>query len=131
VSTLSDRFTRYLSPSKYDSDRGSLRILCGQLARMGQPNSIVDHSIQTEAVGTTYAALPVASPLIDCARIVGDNTTGTSLTFRRVGTTVLFAFASGARVELPVVASPTEWEVKRTDDSNTQVTFKYLRYAMI
>lgn len=115
-----------LVPDRTDSDRGALLKILAQLNRLGQPNSITASSIETAEDGTEYTALTTGAGV----RIIGDNTTGTSLTFRRVGTTVTFAVASGARVDLPCVANQSEWEVKRTDSSNTQVTLPFLRYAV-
>lgn len=124
---ISDAFLTKLRATVYDSERGSLRQIVELLARLGQPNKITADSVQTAATGTNYTALATGTGV----RIVGDNTTGTSLTFRRVGTTVTFAVASGARVDLPCVANQNEWEVKRTDDSNTQVTLAFLRHEMV
>jgi hypothetical protein len=127
MSQISDRFLTELTPGVHDSERGSLRMIAKLLGRLGQPNSITAGSVQTAAVGTDYTALASGTGV----RIVADNTTGTSLTFRRVGTTPTLAFASGARIDLPLVANQNEWEVKRTDDSNTQVTLAFLRHAIV
>lgn len=121
---ISDLFRTSLRASVRDSERGSLRKITELLAR-ANPNTITASSVQTAAVGTDYTALPSGAGF----KVDGDNTTGTSLTFRRVGTTVTFAFASGATVSLPCVANANEWEVKRTDDSNTQVTLAFLRHS--
>lgn len=120
ISTL---FRTSLRASLLDSDRGSLRKITELLAR-ANPNAITAGSIQTAATGTNYTALADVAAF----KLSGQNGTGTSLTFRRVGTTVTFAFASGAAIELPCVANISEWEVKRTDDSDTQVTYGFLSF---
>jgi hypothetical protein len=108
-----------LAPAKTDSDRGILLKAIALLARLGQPNSIISLARQTNATGTTYNAFASTAGV----RIVGVNGTGTGLTFRRVASpATTIAVASGAAVDLPCAANASEWEVKRTDDSNTQVT---------
>lgn len=126
MSQVHDGYKSSLQPKTTDSSLGTMRKVNALLCRLGQPNAITAASIQTHATGTNYTALATGTGV----RIVGDNTTGTSLTFRRVGTTVTFTFASGARVDLPCVANQSEWEVKRTDDSNTQVTLPFLRHSV-
>lgn len=122
---VSDRYRTSLRSSTSDSREGSLRIIAESLARLGQPNTITASSVQTSVSGTAYTALSAGAG----ARIVGQNATGTSLTFRRVGTTPVFTFADGVLVDLPCAANQNEWEAKRTDDSASRVTLHFLRYG--
>jgi hypothetical protein len=122
---VSDRYRSSLRSSTSDSREGSLRIIAESLARLGQPNTITASSVQTSGTGTSFVTLGSGLGV----RIVGQNGTGTSLTFRRVGTTTVFTFANGARVDLPCAANQNEWQVKRTDDSGSQVTLLFLRYG--
>lgn len=108
-----------LVPARTDSDRGVMLKVLAMLNRLGQPNSIVSLARQTNATGTTYNAFASTAGV----RIKGQNNTGTSLTFRLVGSTgTTIIVASGGDVDLPCVSNASEWAVKRTDDSNTQVT---------
>lgn len=122
-----DGYRTSLVPSRADSDIGTRRKVLAALARLIQPNSIADVSKQTAATGTNYVALPSVAAV----RLVGDNGTGTSIIARRVGKTATRTFASGAVVDLPCVANASEWEIKRTDDSNTQVTLLISAYNVI
>jgi len=116
---ISENFLTTLAPSVYDSERGSLRMIAKLLGRLVPPNSIVSLARQTNVVGTTYNAFASTAGV----RITGQNGTGTGLTFRRVASpATTLAVASGAEIDLPCSANASEWEVKRTDDSNTQVT---------
>jgi hypothetical protein len=124
---IPEDYLNTLRAQVYDGDRGTLKKILEVLARLGQPNAITPTEVETAAVGTNYTRLATGTGV----RLVGDNTTGTSLTFARVGTTVTFTFASGARVDLPLVANQNEWEVKRTDNSNTRVTLALLRHAVV
>lgn len=123
-----------VTPQTFDSEVGSLRKINAELnnavvaLRRANPNTFTPASVQTAATGSNYTALTSAAG----TRITGLNATGTSLTFRRVGTpAVTFAFASAATVDLPLTANANEWEVKRTDDSNTQVTLAYLLHSFV
>lgn len=119
MSTISTEFLTSLAPKATDSDRGSLRMIAKLLGRLGQPNSIVSLARATNATGTTFNAFASTAGV----RILGQNGTGTSLTFRRVASpATTLAVASGGTVDLPCAANASEWECKRTDDSNTPVT---------
>lgn len=128
MSVISDGYRTSLRSATTDSDRGSLRKAVEMLARCGQPNSLTALARQTNATGTTYNAFTSTAGF----RLTGTNATGTSLTFRRVAApSVTFVVASGSPVDLPCVANASEWEVKRTDDSNTQVTLNVLVNAVV
>lgn len=128
MSQISDRFLTSLAPSVYDSERGSLRMIAKMLARLGQPNSIVSLARQTNATGTTYNAFASTAGV----RIVGSNGTGTSMTFRRVASpATTIVVASGGAIDLPCVENASEWECKRSDDSNTQVTLNVHVYNVV
>ncbi len=128
MSTISDGYITSLVSARHDSDRGSLRKAVNMLARCGQPNSLTALARATNATGTTYNAFASTAGF----RLHGSNATGTSLTFRRVAApSVTFVVASAALVDLPCVANASEWEVKRTDDSNTPVTLNVLVHAVV
>jgi hypothetical protein len=80
---------------------------------------------QTAATGTNWTALASGAT----KNITVRNRTGTSIDIRKVGGSTFFSLADGDDVPLPVLANSNEWEIKRTDNSNTQVVVKFLRYA--
>ena len=80
---------------------------------------------QTAATGTNWTTLPSGAT----KNITVRNRTGTSIDIRKVGGSTFFSLADGDDVPLPVLANSNEWEIKRTDNSNTQVVVKFLRYA--
>lgn len=128
MSTVSDGYRTSLRAANIDSDRGSLRKIVEILARCGQPNTFTALARATNATGTTYNAFASTAGF----RLVGANATGTSLTFRRVAApSVTFIVASAALVDLPCAANASEWEVKRTDDSNTPVTLNVLVHSVV
>lgn len=119
MSSISDSYRTSLRSATTDSDRGSLRKIAELLARSGPLNSQVSLARATNATGTTYNAFASTAAL----QLYGANGTGTSLTFRLVASpATTIVVASAALVDLPCVANASEWEVKRTDDSNTPVT---------
>lgn len=119
MSQIHDGYKSSLVTKPTDSLLGSIRKAVNMLARLGQPNSIVSLARQTNVVGTTYNAFASTAAV----RLVGVNGTGTGLTFRRVASpATTIAVAAGAAIDLPCIANASEWECKRTDDSNTQVT---------
>ncbi len=122
-----DDYLQSVRSKSFDTDRGSLRKAVELLARMALPNTITAQATQTSAAGATYVRLTS----VPCHQVGGSNNTGTSLTFRRFGTTSVLIFADGAKIDLPCVANSAEWEVRRTDVSNTQVTFGGLLYSNV
>jgi hypothetical protein len=80
---------------------------------------------QTAATGTNWTALASGATKTITVR----NRTGTSIDIRKVGGSVFFTMVDGDDVPLPVLANSNEWEIKRTDNSNTRVTIKFLRFA--
>jgi hypothetical protein len=80
---------------------------------------------QTAATGTNWTALTSGAT----KNITVRNRTATSIDIRKVGGSVFFTLADGDDVPLPVLANSNEWEIKRTDNSNTQVVVKFLRFA--
>jgi hypothetical protein len=80
---------------------------------------------QTAATGTNWTALASGAT----KNITVRNRTGTSIDIRKVGGSVFFSLVDGDDVPLPVLANSNEWEIKRTDNSNTQVVVKFLRFA--
>jgi hypothetical protein len=80
---------------------------------------------QTAATGTNYTALSSGAT----KNITVRNRTGTSIDIRKVGGSVFFTLADGDDVRFPVLANSNEWEIRRSDQSNTQVTIKFLRFA--
>lgn len=80
---------------------------------------------QTAATGTNWTTLASGAT----KNITVRNRTGTSIDIRKVGGSVFFSLVDGDDVPLPVLANSNEWEIKRTDNSNTQVVVKFLRYA--
>ncbi len=124
MSTYNWKRTR--QPNDSDSPRESALKAQHIAARLGQPDSFQEGSVQTAATGSNYTALPSKVG----SKIVADNLTGQSLTVRRVGGASTLVFASGARIELPVAANANEWEIKRTDNSNTQVTLAFFVFGI-
>lgn len=122
MANISDGYRTSRKTSAYDSEKGSLRKMVDSLARLS-PNSLVSLARQTNVVGTTYNAFASTAGF----RLYGTNATGTSMTFRLVASpATTIVVASAAPVDLPCVANASEWECKRTDDSNTQVTLNVL-----
>jgi hypothetical protein len=80
---------------------------------------------QTASTGTNWTALASGAT----KNITVRNRTGTNIDIRKVGGSVFFSLVDGDDVPLPVLANSNEWEVKRSDNSNTQVVVKFLRYA--
>jgi hypothetical protein len=80
---------------------------------------------QTAAIGTNWTALASGAT----KNITVRNRAGVSIDIRKVGGSVFFTLADGDDVPLPVLANSNEWEIKRADNSNTQVVVKFLRYA--
>jgi predicted PurR-regulated permease PerM len=80
---------------------------------------------QTASTGTNWTALASGAT----KNITVRNRTGTNIDIRKVGGSVFFSLVDGDDVPLPVLANSNEWEIRRTDTSNTQVTVKFLRFA--
>jgi hypothetical protein len=80
---------------------------------------------QTAATGTNWTALASGTT----KNVTVRNRTATSIDIRKVGGSTFFSLADGDDVTFPVLANSNEWEIKRTDNSNTQVVVKFLRYA--
>jgi hypothetical protein len=80
---------------------------------------------QTAATGTNWTALTSGAT----KNITVRNRTGTSIDIRKVGELVFITLVNGDDVTLPVLANSSEWEIRRTDTANTQVTIKFLRFA--
>jgi hypothetical protein len=76
--------------------------------------------IQTEAVGTDYAQLPLA--VAHEFRLNNDTTT--DLEIRRVGGTETEILPDDSSAEFKCITNLNEWEVRRADTDNAQVTAK-------
>jgi hypothetical protein len=89
---------------------------------------VVSYSIgstQTSATGSSWVALASGAT----RNITIRNRTGTSIDIRPVGSSDFFTMADGDTETYPVNANSNEWEIKRSDNSNTQVVVKFFRYA--
>jgi hypothetical protein len=121
---------------------GNQRYLWEQLALLGMAGGIVDGTMismsvlpavtsydlaetQTAATGTNWTALASGAT----KNITVRNRTGTNIDIRKVGESVFITLVNGDDVTLPVLANSNEWEIRRSDQSNTQVTIKFLRFA--
>jgi hypothetical protein len=79
----------------------------------------------TATNGTNWTALASGA----ARNITVRNRTGTNIDIRKVGETTVLTMATGDDLPLPVLANSSEWEIRRTDTSNTQVTVRFLRWA--
>lgn len=94
-----------------------------KLARANHTENWGTGGRQTNNPGTTYAALAAQA----CSEVDFHNTTGTAIVLRRVGTAVTpITIPSDGHRTVKVIANASEIEVKRSDDSNTQVTLPYI-----
>jgi hypothetical protein len=107
--------------------QGAIADLIGKVggSGAGQVTSYDLGETQTSATGTNWVAL--ASGATSNVTLI--NRTGTSVDYRKAGTSVFISLADKEDVLLPVLANSSEWEIKRTDNSNAQVTVKFLRFA--
>ena len=82
-------------------------------------------STSTSATGTQYVALESGVATAITIR----NRTGTTLEIRKSGGTNTLLLANNEDLPLPVLANSNEWELRRSDISNTQASVKFLRYT--
>jgi hypothetical protein len=122
----SDGSAKTEKPIAVDID-GQVKTVGGSGGFIGLP-AVASYDLaetQTAATGTNWTALASGGT----KNITVRNRTGTSIDIRKVGGSVFFSLVDGDDVPLPVLANSNEWEIKRTDNSNTQVVVKVLRYA--
>lgn len=81
MSSLHDGYLSSLrtGAQSYDSEKGSMRKMVELLAHMGQPNAFGSVTKATSSIGKQWLQLPSSVGF----RIKSDNTSGTSLKFRR------------------------------------------------
>lgn len=82
-------------------------------------------STTTSATGTQYVALESGASTAITIR----NRGGTTIEVRRVGGTNTLRVEDREDLPLPVLANSNEWEIRRSDTSNTQVSIRFLRYT--
>lgn len=82
-------------------------------------------STTTSATGTQYVALESGAATAITIR----NRGGTTIEVRRVGGTNTLRVEDREDLPLPVLANSNEWEIRRSDTSNTQVSIRFLRYT--
>lgn len=103
--------------------------LLAALAKLLDPSGTVSAysaaATQTNATGTTWTALAAGA----CTQINLRNRTGVSVDFRIASDTTIFTLISGEDITLPCLTNSSEWEIRRTDTSNTQVTVQFFRYT--
>ena len=97
----------------------------GQLPVAERVTSYDQGEVQTAATGSSWTALPSGAT----RNVTLRNRTGTSIDFRKVGSSTFFTMQNETEEAVPVLANSSEWEIKRTDNSNTRVIVKFLRYA--
>ena len=82
-------------------------------------------TVTTSATGAQYVALEPGSATAITLR----NRADTTIEVRRVGGTNTFLVENREDLPLPVLANSNEWEIRRSDASNTQVSIGFLRYT--
>lgn len=80
-------------------------------------------TVSTSTTGTAWVTLPAGA----CTLITLYNAPTVSMDYRVASDVTTFTLAPGEVVVLPCISNSNEWEVRRTDTSNTQVSVKILR----
>jgi hypothetical protein len=99
-----------------------------QLRAIGERLRVSAYSIGETATanpGTTW--VPLASGAATSITI--RNRASTSIDVRIAGGGAVLTLANNEDVALPVLSNSSEWEVRRSDTSNTQVSIRFLRYT--
>jgi hypothetical protein len=99
-----------------------------QLRSIGERLRVSAYSLgetSTNNLGTTW--VPLASGAATSITI--RNRASTSIDVRIAGGGSVLTLANNEDVALPVIANSNEWEIRRTDTSNTQVSIRFLRYT--
>jgi hypothetical protein len=79
-------------------------------------------TVSTNATGTVWVPLTTGA----CTSITLSNTSTVNIEYRVAADATTFTLAAGEVVRLPCISNSNEWEVRRTDTSNTQVSVKIL-----
>jgi hypothetical protein len=90
---------------------------------LGGASSLSTDSTQTANPGTNWTALTAGA----CSQITIQNLTGTVISYRLGTSSAEFDLPNGSSVILPVLANSNEWQIRRKDTSNSQVTVQFLR----
>lgn len=80
-------------------------------------------STQTANPGTNWTALAAGA----CSQITLQNLTGVTISYRLGGGGAEFDLPTNAAAVLPCLANSNEWQIRRRDTSNAQVTIQFLR----
>ena len=99
-----------------------------QLRAIGERLRVSTYSLgetSTANPGTTWA--PLASGAATSITI--RNRSLTPIDVRVAGGGAVLTLANNEDVALPVLNNSSEWEVRRSDTSNTQVSIRFLRYT--
>jgi hypothetical protein len=80
-------------------------------------------TVSTSATGTTWVLLTAGA----CTSVTLHNTSAVNVDYRIAADTTTFTLTAGSVVALPCTSTSSEWEVRRTDTSNTPASVKILR----
>jgi hypothetical protein len=80
-------------------------------------------AVSTNATGTVWVNLGAGA----CTSVTLYNTSAVSVDYRVASDTTTFTLATGEVVFLPCIADSNEWQIRRTDTSNTPASVKILR----
>lgn len=92
------------------------------MARLLKPSTEAHSSVTTANPGSGWAALPN----IACDRVLLINSTGTDIEARRGGAGTAVPILDSNGLEFEALTNANQLEVRRVDQSNTQVTVPFV-----
>ena len=121
---MADETITPLAPQVGDSALDLTKRLAASAAKLGGEKlaSVVHGSVQTNATGSSYTALSSAA----CDRITILNQSGADIEVRRGATGVAIPVFDGSGMPFAGLSNASALDVRRIDQSNTQVTIQYL-----